>query len=140
MVGTTRQISDERFHRRANTLSNNYIHVAFTFDAGTPENAIAVRDSLRELYVEVEQDGRVLTLTSEEADLELLIDLLWHAIQSMPDIPAPQGFEWAFSADKHRVGDFGGGAVVIGREAWPPRLVDTASWLKDALAASDMLS
>jgi hypothetical protein len=117
-------------------LSNSYTHVAFTFDAATSKNAERIRRwfGLRDVYVEVEQDNHILILTSESAEVELLTDLLRRAMQTMPDIPSPQGFEWSFSADKHRIGDFGGGAVVIRREPGPLKAIDTAAWLKEELS------
>jgi hypothetical protein len=116
-------------------LSNNYTHVAFAFDAGTAENANKIRDSIirRNCYVEVEHDGPMLTLTSENVELEPLVDLLRRAMQSMHDVPSPQGFEWAVSSDKHRVGDFGGGAVVIRRGKDSLKSIDTAEWLVNEL-------
>lgn len=117
-------------------LSNNYTHVAFTFDAATPENAAEVRSRLTATgaYIEVEQEAGNLLITSEEADVSLLAETLRDALQAMGDIPSPQGFEWACSADKHRVGDFGGGAVVLRRGQDQINFIDTAAWLKSELS------
>lgn len=117
-------------------LSNNYTHVAFMFDAATPENAAEVRSRLNATgaYVEVEQEASNLLITSEEADVSLLAETLRDALQTMGDIPSPQGFEWAYSADKHRVGDFGGGAVVLRRGPGPASFIDTAAWLEAELS------
>lgn len=117
-------------------MSNNYTHLAFAFNATTSENAAKIRGRLNAIdaYAEVEQQDNVLLITSESADVEVLIKMLRHAMRTMPDIPSPQGFEWAFSADKHRIGDFGGGAVVVRREPGPIKSIDTAVWLKEELS------
>ena len=119
-------------------MANNYTHVAFEFDAGTSENAQKVHNLLssRDLYLEVAQDDHILILTSESAEVERLAEALRGAMQTLPEIPSPQGFEWAVSADKHRVGDFGGGAIVIRRER-PLKSIDTASWLNEELTRSE---
>lgn len=116
-------------------MSNTYTHVAFAFNAATPENAAKVRSRLADAgaYVEVEQEAGTLLITSEEADVQLLAETLRGAMQTIEGIPSPQGFEWSFSADKHRVGDFGGGAVVLRREQDQIQFIDTAAWLEAEL-------
>jgi hypothetical protein len=84
-------------------LSNTYTHVAFAFDAATPENAGKIQGLLRrsDFCGELEQQERVLFIASECADVSLIAELLGSAMRALPEIPSPQGFEWAFAGDKH---------------------------------------
>src|SRR5215203_2849696 len=113
-------------------MSNNHTHVAFEFDAATAENAERIRAWLsdREFCGELEQNERFVFIASECADVTLIANILQEAMQAMPDIPSPQGFEWAFAADKHRAGDFGGGAALVSREPGQLKSIDTAKWLE----------
>jgi hypothetical protein len=116
-------------------MSNTYTHVAFSFDIATDDNADRLLQSLAlepDIYVEVERGGAILSFTSEEAPIEALVDVLHRAMQSMPDVLSPQGFEWGYSADKPRSGDCGGGAVVI-RRGSEPEWIETGQWLSAAL-------
>lgn len=117
-------------------MSNTYTHVAFIFDAATTENARSVGDWLRrddKIYVEAEQHEHLLFVTSESADVPVLVKALRRVMRTMPNIPSPQGFEWSFSGDRHRIGDFGGGAVVLRREPGAPKFISTTEWLKQEL-------
>ena len=64
---------------------------------------------------EATEDPTALYVGVDEGDLELLVTILSHAMERWPDVPSPQGFEWASWCDKARIGEFSGGAVVIKR-------------------------
>jgi hypothetical protein len=143
-------------------MADNYTHAAFTFATATPEQAEqltkwlsgkelpeALKTMIRETNPDaIDDDGEVrLTIAGAaeherenevyanvegEGDLDLIAVTLSYAMSIWPDVPSPQGFEWANSCSAMRAGEFGGGAVVIKRDA-PNEWLNTSSWLDDKI-------
>jgi hypothetical protein len=81
-----------------------------------------------------DQDGVYVGVS--EGNLDLLATILDHALQNWPDVPSPQGFEWASWCSRLRVGEFAGGAVAL-RRGVEPCWFTTGRWLQQQLETKE---
>ena len=136
-------------------MANNYTSSVFRFDAGSTEQAETlvgwlegdVPADLKELLIAANPDccdtdgvkytivdnaeaeiGTSIYVDASEGDLELLEIVLSYAMETWSNVPSPQGFEWANWCSSPRVGEFGGGALVLRRGA-APKWMNTGQWL-----------
>jgi len=72
--------------------------------------------------------GAVWIHTDEGGDLEQLVLILQHAMDTLPEITSAQGFQWAITCSKPRVDEFGGGACFMVRGK-PTEWMQTSGWL-----------
>jgi hypothetical protein len=134
-------------------LASNVTQSAFGFEAGTAENAATIAtwigDRRRRLPVDliaafnlsrvklyegqwyylraqatVVADGGVYVAV-EDCEITVLITLLQHAMNTMPEVKSGQGFSWAITCSEMRCGEFGGGAVWLVR-GMEPKIFTTA--------------
>jgi hypothetical protein len=71
----------------------------------------------------------------QDGDLALVAAIVEYAMTTMPEVPSPQGWEWANTCSRPRPGEFSGGAVVVSRGAGT-QWHTTGQWLDEALSAA----
>ncbi|WP_166297126.1 hypothetical protein [Bradyrhizobium sp. 2S1] len=73
----------------------------------------------------------------ESGDIEMTALILGFAMLTMSEVPDRQGFTWAETCSRPRIGEFGGGACLICRSG--VKWMHTSEWLEEAIRA-DRLS
>lgn len=79
---------------------------------------------------EAPDGGGLWVGVGQASSFDVVVVALNHAMQTLPEVPSPQGFEWAFWCDQLRTGQFGGGAIVLRRNE-EPKIFSTSEWLRD---------
>ena len=70
----------------------------------------------------------------DDGDMQVTVAILEYAMATMPEMLSPQGFEWADTCSRPRIGEFGGGAVALWRGK-DTQWMNTSYWLSQVLSS-----
>lgn len=77
-------------------------------------------------------EGDEVWVNFQEGNLAAIATIMDYIIQEYPPVPSPQGFTWANTCSKPRIGEFDGGAVVVARgQDW--QWLNSGTWLQEQI-------
>lgn len=124
-------------------MANNYrlFSSEIEFPASDRERVQAIVDDfiahadedseIESLGIEIE-DTRIMFLSEEWADIKETVTLAQKILDEL-QLNEPFVLEWAETCSELRVGEFGGGAVIV-RRGMDPEYMNTHSWVLERLA------